>query len=61
MSNTEKYLNILYTIKFFEQKYQKNFDAFEAEINSSKEEDYEKWDDYIEWKAFNKLLGTSSN
>ena len=60
--NREKLLNIyraelLYElhkvsecIRLFEKKYEKSFKEFEEEIKS-KPEDFEAWDDYMEWKA----------
>ena len=41
--------------KFFENKYQKSYEAFEKEIKNAKEEDFEKWDNYLEWKAYKKI------
>ena len=38
-------------IKLFEKKYGLTFDEFEKKVASG-EENYEKWDDYIEWKAY---------
>jgi len=37
---------------FFEKKYKVSFTEFETKIDNSPEEDFEKWDDYIEWKAY---------
>ena len=33
-----------------------SFDRFEKGIKSSKKEDFEKWDDYMEWKGYKKAL-----
>jgi len=38
----------------FEKKYGKTFSEFEKEVLSK--EDFEKWDDYLEWKAYLKSL-----
>jgi len=38
----------------FEKKYGLIFDDFERQIESAVKEDFEKWDDYIEWKAYSK-------
>jgi hypothetical protein len=38
-------------IRLFNQKYNMNFTQFELSVKNS-EEDFEKWDDYIEWKAY---------
>jgi len=42
-------------IRLFENKYASNFSQFEKKMISSKEE-FEVWDDYIEWKAYEGLL-----
>ena len=38
-------------LKFFEKKYGCSFKDFERRIKE-KEEKFEEWDDYIEWKAY---------
>ena len=38
-------------IKSFEMKHRCNLDAFE-EILKHLPEDFERWDDFIEWKAY---------
>ena len=38
-------------INMFERKYNRKFEDFEYSMNSEKE-DFEKYDDYIEWKAY---------
>ena len=38
-------------LKFFERKYNKTFSEFEQSIADEKE-NFEKYDDYIEWKAY---------
>jgi hypothetical protein len=38
-------------IRQFTQKYQLDFSQFEQSIHKS-EENFEKWDYYIEWKAY---------
>jgi hypothetical protein len=38
----------------FEKKYGLDFEHFEQQIKTSAKEDFEKWDDYIEWKACTK-------
>jgi len=52
------YTNILYEIhtvedklSFFNSKYKSSLDKFESDIKNNAE-DFEKWDDYMEWKAF---------
>ena len=51
-------------IKLFEKKYGLSFHEFEKQVNEEPE-DFERWDDYIEWKAYqekinelNKRLGS---
>ena len=41
-------------LALFEKKYNCDFSQFEKSINEAKEEDFERWDDYMEWKAFYK-------
>ena len=38
-------------INMFERKYNRKFEDFEDSMNSE-EENFEKYDDYIEWKAY---------
>ena len=38
-------------IRFFENKYGCSFEDFERRLKG-KEEKFEEWDDYIEWKAY---------
>jgi len=42
-------------IRLFEIKYGKTFEEFERELKSSPE-NFEAWDDYMEWKACVKAL-----
>ena len=39
------------SLELFEKKYNKSFREFEKEVLEGKE-NFEKWDDYIEWKAY---------
>ena len=39
-------------LTLFEKKYNCDFPQFEKSINEAEEEDFERWDDYMEWKAF---------
>ena len=57
------YANLMYEyhrvtekIRLFEKKYGMSFDRFEKGIKSSKKEDFEKWDNYMEWKGYKKAL-----
>ena len=38
----------------FETKYGVVFEDFEQQLNSSNKEDFGRWDDYIEWKAYSR-------
>ncbi len=38
----------------FEKKYKCDFPHFEEKISNAEKEDFEQWDDYMEWKAFQK-------
>jgi len=40
-------------LALFKKKYDCDFNIFENQVKSATEEDFERWDDYIEWKAFN--------
>ena len=72
MLNKEKLINIykaelLYElhrasecIRLFEAKYGKTFEEFKKELALSSE-DFEAWDDYMEWKACIKTLDTIKN
>ena len=42
-------------IRFFESKYECTFGEFKNKIKQE-QEDFEKWDEYIEWKAYIKSL-----
>lgn len=39
-------------LRFLERKYNQTWDVFSQEVESASEEDFEQWDDYIEWKAY---------
>ncbi len=55
--------NLMYEIhkleekkKFFEHKYSCRFAQFEQDMVSSGKENFTRWDDYMEWKAYENLL-----
>ncbi len=57
------YANLMYEyhrvtekIRLFEKKYVVSFDDFEKGLKSSEKEDIGKWDDYMEWKGYVKVL-----
>ncbi len=39
------------SLELFERKYNKSFKEFEKDVLEG-EEIFEKWDDYVEWKAY---------
>ena len=39
-------------IELFESKYGCKFEEFEKKMKAKQEENFEEWDDYIEWKAY---------
>jgi hypothetical protein len=43
-------------ISVFKNKYKTEFAEFENEIKRRKTENFEKWDDYMEWKSLEILL-----
>ncbi len=45
-----------YKIHFFEIKYKCKFNEFEDSIEKMNVENFEEWDEYLEWKANSKLL-----
>ena len=42
-------------ISFFKQKYKCSLEEFERKLKSE-DENFEKWDDYLEWKGYAKSL-----
>lgn len=42
-------------VLLFEKKYQCSLDAFRKKMGE-KEENFEEWDDFIEWKTYYELL-----
>jgi hypothetical protein len=43
-------------IKYFSGKYNTDFETFENLVKTDEKEDFGKWDDYREWKGFQKVL-----
>ncbi len=43
-------------IELFESKYGCSFEDFEKKLREKQDEDFEEWDDYIEWKAYVRTL-----
>ncbi|MFQ5603947.1 MAG: hypothetical protein ACE5HS_11825 [bacterium] len=57
------YANLIYEIhktaeklRIYRKKYGLSFDEFEETVKSDETEDFNKWDDYMEWKAYEKLM-----
>ncbi len=57
------YANLMYEyhrvtekIRLFGNKYGMSFLNFEKAVKSAEKEDTEKWDDYMEWKGYEKVL-----
>jgi hypothetical protein len=48
-------------IRLFEQKYSQPWSEFKQQAEHAAQEDFSRWDDYIEWKSqmriFNELCG----
>jgi hypothetical protein len=38
-------------IRAFERKYAQTWEEFSKSVQEAANEDFERWDDYIEWKA----------
>jgi len=51
-----EYHNVNEKIRLFKQKYGMPFEQFEIETKDSAKEDFERWDDYMEWKGYEKVL-----
>jgi len=43
-------------IRLFAKKYAMAFEQFEKDVKGSEQEDFEKWDDYMEWKGYENVL-----
>ena len=39
-------------LRLFENKYAQTWDEFSKEVKAAPDEDFGRWDDYIEWKAY---------
>lgn len=57
------YANLMYEhhrvaekIRLFEKTYGMSFDEFEKDLKVSEKEDFKKWDDYMEWKGYKKVM-----
>jgi len=38
-------------IRLFERKYSRTWEEFSEAVKKAPDEDFDQWDDYIEWKA----------
>ena len=45
-------------VKLFENKYNCSFNEFKVRFAKDSDEDFEHWDDYIEWKAYSEKQKT---
>jgi len=59
------YTNLIHEINkakdklaIFQIKYSSDFLSYEKKIKKASREDFERWDDYMEWKAFYKSYNT---
>ncbi|MCE7060895.1 hypothetical protein [Dyadobacter sp. CY343] len=43
-------------ISFLEKKYDTDLQSFENQIENASSENFEAWDDLIEWQAYHQLL-----
>lgn len=41
-------------IELYSKKYNSSFEQFENKVKDSEKENFEEWDDYMEWNAFQK-------
>jgi hypothetical protein len=53
MTEKERFIE---KIKLYEKKYGLTFDEFEIKIRQSGNENFEEWDDLIEWEAYTRFL-----
>ncbi len=51
-----EYHRVTEKIRLFEKKYGMSFGEFEKSLKSSEREDFKKWDDYMEWKGYEKVM-----
>ncbi len=51
-----EYHKVTEKIRLFTKKYAISFEQFEKDIKDSEKEDFEKWDDYMEWKGYENVL-----
>ena len=43
-------------LRFFEQKYNQPWNSFKQQVEDASQEDFSRWDDYIEWKSYMKIF-----
>ena len=48
-------------IRLYEQKYAQTWDEFSQNIETAADEDFDQWDDYIEWKTKEKMAKRKQN
>jgi hypothetical protein len=44
-------------IRLFEHKYAQRWEEFSTDLKATSAENFDHWDDYIEWKAYVKMAG----
>jgi len=53
------YLSSLHSVReklrLFENKYHTSWENFSGSLKSKNKEDFQEWDDYIEWKSYMKI------
>ena len=42
-------------IRLYERKYDQSWENFSHSLETATDENFDQWDDYIEWKAYQKL------
>lgn len=42
--------------RLYECKYKQTWEEFSKAVETASEEDFARWDDYIEWKAYRKMV-----
>ncbi|MFP4279040.1 MAG: hypothetical protein ACLFQI_03460 [Halochromatium sp.] len=42
-------------LRLFERKYQTSLEEFSTALKTNDQEDFEAWDDYMEWRAYQRV------
>ena len=51
-----EYHKVTEKIRLFKGKYSTSFEQFEKKVKGAEQEDFERWDDYMEWKGYENVL-----